>query len=223
MNIDMPAMPTSASTLDNAATAMTQGTDPVAMSTSVGSGDPCIMMMDSSSCSATAECTWFDNTAPADMKKPLFSEEFCHPVAASGGKIQNIPVTDWDACLNMDTCAAPCVMSTGAEMIPETDFCTPYFMDTNTTLIEECVNADQAKCSGQCKWRKGKDVAANNDLINGADLFGANFCHPPTTESWEKDLSKCITLANKDACAQAKCMWSTGKEFQGEDDFCVPR
>jgi hypothetical protein len=108
-------------------------------------------------------------------------------------------------------------------MIPETDFCAPYFMSTNTTYIEECINADQAKCSGQCKWRKGKVVAANNDLINGADLFGANFCHPPTTENWEKNLPKCITITNKDACAQAKCMWSTGKEFQGENDFCVPK
>ena len=107
-------------------------------------------------------------------------------------------------------------------MIPETDFCAPYFMSKNTTYIEECVNADQAKCSGECKWRKGKVVAANNDLINGADFFGANFCHP-TMESWKENLQKCITVTNKDACTQAKCMWSTGKEFQKEDDFCHPR
>ena len=107
-------------------------------------------------------------------------------------------------------------------MIPEHDFCTPYFMDTNVTLIEECVNADQAKCSGQCKWRKGKVVGTNNELIKGADLFGANFCHPPTTDKWEENIVKCMPFANKDTCAKAKCIWSTGKEFQGKEDMCIP-
>ena len=130
----------------------------------------------------------------------------------------------WKSCLDQGpACAAPCVMSTGAELIPETDFCAPSFMDDNTTLIEECINADQAKCSGQCKWRKGKVVGTNNELIKGADLFGANFCHPPTTDSWDQNIKGCITIANKDACAKAKCVWSTGKEFQGEKDMCIPQ
>jgi hypothetical protein len=97
------------------------------------------------------------------------------------------------------------------------------FMDSNVTLIDECVQADQAKCSGQCKWRKGKDVAANNDLIKGADLFGANFCHPPTTDNWDQQIGQCISAASKDACSQAKCQWSTGKEFITDKAFCVPR
>jgi hypothetical protein len=116
-----------------------------------------------------------------------------------------------------------CKWNMGADLIPEEDFCAPYFTSKNITLVEECVNADQAKCSGQCKWRKGKVLAANNELIQGADLFGANFCHPPTTKAWDQQINQCIALYNKDSCIQADCQWSTAKEFIEEESFCVPQ
>jgi hypothetical protein len=50
----------------------------------------------------------------------------------------------------------------GADLIPETDFCAPIFMTLDVSKVKECINADQAKCTGECNWYKGKDVADND-------------------------------------------------------------
>ena len=75
-------------------------------------------------------------------------------------------------------------------------------MTPNVTLIKECINADSAAdCSGQCKWRKGKVVAANMDIdLTNKDLFASNFCHPPTTDNWEEAAPKCLTSMTAQAC-----------------------
>ena len=73
-------------------------------------------------------------------------------------------------------------------------------MTPNVTLIKECINAAAADCSGQCKWRKGKVVAANTDTVANADLFGANFCHPPTLNDWDNQIGKCIVSKTQQTC-----------------------
>jgi hypothetical protein len=55
---------------DNAGSS-TAGTIPTA--------NPCVVMTDESSCSATAECSWFSKS-----NRPLFTESFCHPAMVNG-------------------------------------------------------------------------------------------------------------------------------------------
>ena len=130
--------------------------------------------------------------------------------ATSG--VKQIPAAEWEACLNMEAgaCAAPCVFNNGVDLIPDTDYCAPYYMEKNVTLIEECLNAEQTVCSGQCKWRKAKVVASNDDFKTGSDLFASNFCHPPTTHDWETAAPKCLTQLTKATCDSSQCVWSTG-------------
>jgi hypothetical protein len=136
------------------------------------------------------------------MEPPLFTQAFCHPMKVAGSKLAD---GNWEGCLKNESptdCGSntECVWNSGADLIPETDFCSPYFMTKNVTLIQECVNADKAVCSGQCKWRKGKVVDANTELVANADLFGANFCHPPTTENWNEAIGNCISEYNQASC-----------------------
>ena len=124
----------------------------------------------------------------------------------------------WEKCLNKDSTECDssdvCLWSNGADMIPDKDFCAPLFMSSNVTYIKECMNAEKDVCTGQCLWSKGKVVDSNNELVANADLFGANFCHPPSTNNWEEQLPGCIDFKNLDSCnAGRKCVWSTGKEF----------
>ena len=93
-------------------------------------------------------------------------------------------------------------------------------MIKDTAQIVKCVTSDEASCVDQCQWRKGKVVATNDNLVAGADLFATNFCHPPTTTDWDKNAPACLAMNNKDACNQAQCQWSTGKEFIPNQDFC---
>jgi hypothetical protein len=73
----------------------------------------------------------------------------------------------------------------------------------------------------QCKWYKGKTVAANNDLpATGGKLFETNFCHPANWDGIEKSLPYCIKETNKDSCAQKGCVWSVGKELAPDSGFC---
>jgi hypothetical protein len=151
--------------------------------------DTCFQFKTIAACPST--CQW-EEYAP--IMKPLFTEEFCHPASApSNGGVKQIPAADWEMCLNMPTgaCAAPCVYNNGVDLIPDTDFCAPTFMDKNVSLISECVNADQAKCSGQCTWRKAKVVASNDVFLPGSDVLTSNWCHPPTTADWEKYAPSC--------------------------------
>jgi hypothetical protein len=56
--------------------------------------DPCWNLKDSATCSTLpTECMWYDSKNPP---KPLFSEEFCHPAAAT----KDTSATEWDACIN---------------------------------------------------------------------------------------------------------------------------
>jgi len=81
-------------------------------------------------------------------------------------------------------CVAPCVYDNGADLIPENAFCAPRNMTRDIYVINQCMSADKTTCVGDCKWRKGKEVANNTALISGADIFESNFCHPPTTDDW---------------------------------------
>ena len=91
------------------------------------------------------------------------------------------------------TCAAPCVYNNGVDLIPDTDFCAPTFMDKNISLISECLNAEQTQCSGQCTWRKAKVVATNDVFLADSDTLTSNWCHPPTTADWEKYAPNCYS------------------------------
>jgi hypothetical protein len=54
-------------------------------------------------------------------------------------------------------------------------------------VVERCTDTkDKEACVDKCKWYKGKVVRPSQpDFQQGADLFGANFCHPPTTVNWD--------------------------------------
>jgi hypothetical protein len=95
-------------------------------------------------------------------------------------------------------------------------------MTDNADLIDKCVETkDRSTCVDKCQWRRGKEVKDNKDLILGGDLFGSNFCHPPTTDDWDNQASKCITLKTQDDCRKAQCLWSTGKSLVPDHDFCA--
>ena len=114
--------------------------------------DPCYMMVTEPSCSALPECTFSPPT------KPLFTEDFCHPVETKKG----VTAADLTMCIGKDqaACAAPCVFSNGADLIPTESFCAPRDMTKDVALIERCTNADKATCvEPDCRWRKGKTVA----------------------------------------------------------------
>ena len=149
--------------------------------------DPCIIMKDAGSCSATAECSWEFSKPPA-----LFTKEFCHPVKVAG---TNMTKDSWTQCVsktNAAECtqvASQCAWNNGADLVPDHDYCAPADMTQDVDLIDRCVETkDPSVCIDQCKWRKGKTVADNTALTTGADLFGANFCHPPTTAAWKEQL-----------------------------------
>jgi hypothetical protein len=98
-----------------------------------------------------------------------------------------------------------CVWNNGADLIPENDFCAPRDMTEDVALIDKCVETkDAATCVDQCKWRKGKNVKPSQpDFVSGADLFGANFCHPPTDEGWKEQLPGCMKLHYQLACEES--------------------
>ena len=130
-------------------------------------------------------------------------------------------------CIDSTDCnEAECVNNNGIDLIPaDSSFCAPANMTRDVSLIMMCLNSDETTCViDQCKWRKGKVVADNNEIIADADLFGANFCHPPTTDDWDTNAQACLSMTSLDACNQAQCQWSTGKEFipNNTTGFCSP-
>jgi hypothetical protein len=181
-----------------------------------GTVDTCGQFREQTSC-PPADCHW-ESYAPA----PVFTREFCHPV----GDIKKTTPADWEKCFNQPsgTCAAPCVLSNGIEMIPKTeDFCVIQFETKNVTAIFECMNADQAKCSGQCKWQKAPVVGTNDKFIVGSAVFESNFCHPIVTGDWDKNAPACYVHADAQSCQKDSCVWSTGKEFAPvAQGYCLP-
>jgi hypothetical protein len=136
------------------------GTDTTAGTYPPTTADTCFNFRTAAACPAS--CVW-EEFAP--VLKPLFTEEYCHPVSyTTTGGVKGILAADWTLCLNMPAgaCSAPCVYNNGVDLIPDTDYCAPFFMTKNVTEIQECLNADQAVCSGQCLWRKAKVVATND-------------------------------------------------------------
>jgi len=104
--------------------------------------------------------------------------------------VKLISAAEWKSCLSTpkDNCSGNCILSNAAEMIPESEYCAPVNTPTGVNdypQVVDCINSDQAKCSGQCQWRKGKVVASNNDFVANSDIFASNFCHPPTTNNWD--------------------------------------
>jgi len=116
-------------------------------------------------------------------------------------------------------------------LIPKNDFCAPADLTDDFKIIAKCINAlGEATCAPPCKWRRGRQPAANiptepatNDQVEpNAPLFSKNFCHPPSTENWEKEAANCLKNDVKSACEDAKCAWTSGKELTPSEDFCAP-
>ena len=153
--------------------------------------DTCNTFRNKESCPST--CNW-EEFVP--VKVPAFTRDFCHPV----GDVKTFPSSAWESCLNQPagTCAAPCVLNNGIDLISKTsDFCAPHYETKNVTHIQECVNADAAACVGECKWYKAPVVADNQQFKVGSDVFASNFCHPPVTAAWNMTAPACY--ANQDA------------------------
>jgi hypothetical protein len=137
------------------------------------------------------------------MHAPLFSERFCHTTDVKFDDVANVGIA-FTQC-KPDTaeadCVAPCVYNNGVNLYPTTDFCSVSWMNPDITAIEACAakSDSQANCQTdkECAWYKGKIVDANDKLIAGADLFGANFCHPPTTTIFEQFGETCFPLDNE--------------------------
>ena len=122
----------------------------------------------------------------------LFSEEFCHPIKDAAIKTTKaqwaecVIKTNSAECLTVSVSGVlQCAWNNGADLVPDHDYCAPKDLTQDVDLIDRCVETTSAAtCDDQCKWRKGKTVGTNINLTPGADLFEANFCHPPTTEKW---------------------------------------
>jgi hypothetical protein len=80
------------------------------------------------------------------MLPPLFTQEFCHPVKVAGS---NLADGEWEQCLSKadsqecDSNVNVCIWNNGADLIPENEYCAPYYMTPNVTLIKECINAEK--------------------------------------------------------------------------------
>jgi hypothetical protein len=117
---------------------------------------------------------------------------------------------------NLELNAQLIVYDNFAKLIPEDkDFCAIRYMNPDIDVIMGCGGKqDLTLCSAdsQCKWYKGKTVAANNDITStGGKLFETNFCHPANIDGIEKSLPVCVKELNKDTCETKGCVWSVGK------------
>ena len=130
-------------------------------------------------------------------------------------------------------CSQDCVMSTGADLIPDHDYCAVRFNTLDTNVIERCATTDsQQACIAApnmaCEWRRGKVEAGNDEItttMTDKELFSVNFCHPPTTDKWMENAPACLAKMSKNACTQkVGCNWSTGQEVVPVDEVkvCLP-
>jgi len=159
--------------------------------------------------SAAFAAPWDTTTCNFECPPPppaLFSEEFCHPIQTAGIKTTK---AQWAECVvktNSAECMTvsvsgvlQCAWNNGADLVPDHDYCAPKDLTQDVDLIDRCVETiTSTTCVDQCKWRKGKVVATNVDLVaaTGMELFTSNFCHPPTTDSWNKFAPICLPLTN---------------------------
>jgi hypothetical protein len=159
----------------------------------------CNGLVNKEACYDTAfqgKCEWAQvgttkppTTDPSTGPTPLFTKEFCHPIEVAGTKMTK---DQWYQCIeksSKDECNSNvnvCSWSNGAVFVPEEDFCAPQFMTKDWGIVDKCTETkDKEACVDKCKWYKGKVVKpSQKDFVSGADLFGANFCHPPTANGW---------------------------------------
>ena len=133
--------------------------------------------------------------------------EFCHPIKDAAVKTtkaqwaQCVSKTNAAECSTVSVSGAPqCVWNFGADLIPDRDYCAPRDLTQDVDLIDRCVETTTAAtCIDQCKWRKGKVVATNAALVvtSSMELFTSNFCHPPSTDGWNKFAPICLPLTTQ--------------------------
>ena len=126
---------------------------------------------ESSESDCLGECNWFKGTAdkPADSStdkpadtttpsgpRPLFTEEFCHPITINKDTTEDVfsQCVDKQSATECDN--AVCKWSNGKDLIPERDFCAPKDMTKKLDEILGCIGKDSATtCDGICEWRRG--------------------------------------------------------------------
>ena len=144
------------------AASATAGTTPV---------DTCADLT-SVTCPTTTDCEWIEDTTtdkPADSStdnstdtttpsgpRPLFTEEFCHPITINKDTTEDVfsQCVDKQSATECDN--AVCKWSNGKDLIPERDFCAPKDMTKKLDEILGCIGKDSATtCDGICEWRRG--------------------------------------------------------------------
>lgn len=199
----------------------------------------CSPIREAKSCDAVPECEWVNvptkPTIPSvpvpSGETPLFTKEFCHPVAFTDATIKG----DFEQCISKTSATecngGNCMWSNGKGMIPDHDFCAPADLTDDLNVIQQCVaSKDEATCAAPCKWRRGKQAASeipkgddtNVDVDLSGPFFSKRFCHPVSTEDWEKNVDMCIKNKVANTCPSGVCVWSSAKELIPPQDFCAP-
>jgi hypothetical protein len=113
-----------------------------------------------------AKCEWKQvdetTTTPTTPSEPtpLFKNEFCHPVTMPSTNAEDAI----DKCIKnpKDNCNGDCMWSNGDDLIPKEDFCAPAAFTDDLKEVMKCINAKgETVCGPTCKWRRGKQPAAN--------------------------------------------------------------
>jgi hypothetical protein len=169
------------------------------------------------------DCAFLCPSGSSYKPAPIFSYPFCHPF--STGLADK---TRWEHCNPVklgNECPTDCAYDNFADLIPvEKDFCVISMMNPDINSIMGCLSKQNlASCStdNQCRWFKGKKVAANNELPStGAVLFKDNFCHPANLVGIDKSLSYCLKETTKDTCSTKGCVWSVGESLRSGAGVC---